>query len=215
MREDPANAPTLAGEKIPTLLFADDTLLMSKTPSGLQKLLDRFSLFCEERGLIINTTKTKLMVLSQTKKSRKINVALNGSMLEEVDAFDYLGVRVNYRMKWDTHVAKMLLNLKRVSGAISRDHRASFSRPIAPALAVYDGKALAATVYESELWGFDKTAELVKAENTFLRDLVGLPFSTPLKPLLHDMGRRSIKDIVCLRPLLYWVRLRRTPELAS
>lgn len=48
------DSPRLANRKIPALMFADDTLLLSKTPMGMQRVLEEFCKFCRKRDLEIN-----------------------------------------------------------------------------------------------------------------------------------------------------------------
>lgn len=52
------NVSKLSRTKIAILIFADNTLLIWKTPKGLQKLLEKFVEFCTLNGLPINTDKT-------------------------------------------------------------------------------------------------------------------------------------------------------------
>ena len=47
-----------------SLIFADDVILLSWSPSGLQLLLDSMNIFCLGLGLVISLTKTELAVLN-------------------------------------------------------------------------------------------------------------------------------------------------------
>lgn len=69
----PTDAPTLAGSKVPLLMFPDDTLILSKTQSGLQRALDRFTVFCNDHELVVNVDKTKFMVLHRNKTVKTQN----------------------------------------------------------------------------------------------------------------------------------------------
>ena len=44
------------------LMFADDILLLSESPDGLQKSIDRLHQYCENWQLSINANKTKIMI---------------------------------------------------------------------------------------------------------------------------------------------------------
>lgn len=109
----------------------------------------------------------------------------------------------------------MALKHGQIAGALVKELNCSFSKPISPVLLIYDAKILGSVLYSSELWGFSNIATLTIAENTFLRSVTCLPQSTPLKPLLLDLGRKAlaIKAILC--PIFYWCRvgkLRWSPE---
>ena len=56
-----ANAK-MAGLLIPLLLFADDIVLIGRSPAQLQRLLDTLSTFCTGAGLTVNLDKTVWLV---------------------------------------------------------------------------------------------------------------------------------------------------------
>ena len=56
----------LAGIAIQILLYADDIVLISDSPEGLQRHLNSLKLFCTDKGLSISMNKTKVMVFNTT-----------------------------------------------------------------------------------------------------------------------------------------------------
>ena len=56
----------LAGTWIPLLLYADDIVLISKSPEGMQRQLDALHNFAQDSGLSVNLGKTKVMVFNTT-----------------------------------------------------------------------------------------------------------------------------------------------------
>lgn len=58
------DAPKLSTGRVPTPMFADDTLLLSRTATGIQRVLDEFADFCALSGLEINLAKTKYMIFN-------------------------------------------------------------------------------------------------------------------------------------------------------
>lgn len=79
---------------------------------------------------------------------------------------------------------------------------------------MYRAQARGATLYGAELWGHSSVSTLVVTENRFLRQVMGLPASTPLISLRLDLGITPIEDEIALKPLTFWRRLWATPELA-
>ena len=47
------------------LMFADDILLLSETPEGLQNSINKLNYYCNKWQLTINTQKTKIMVIQE------------------------------------------------------------------------------------------------------------------------------------------------------
>lgn len=118
------DTPKLTANRIPAMMFADDTLLLSKTSTGIQRILDGFANFCELRGLEINLTKTKFMILNPPKTTRPGPV-LYGIILERVKIFDYLGVTLTENFGWKAQVDKAGLRLTQSVGGLLKFHRSS------------------------------------------------------------------------------------------
>ena len=51
---------------IPLLLYADDIVLISDSPEGMQRHLDALHTFATDSGLSVNLGKTKVMVFNTT-----------------------------------------------------------------------------------------------------------------------------------------------------
>ena len=85
---EPVNLST---HKSNHLLYADDLILISEKPSGLQHCLNALEVYCEEWGLNINTKKTRIMIFSKNKNASTNEPALNftfkNSLLEKVNEY--------------------------------------------------------------------------------------------------------------------------------
>ena len=72
------------------LLFADDTVIVSKSADEFQKCLNQY---CMEWKLTMNTNKTKVIVFGTKKRGiRNFNFTIAGNNIEIVDSCKYLGV---------------------------------------------------------------------------------------------------------------------------
>ncbi|MCO5596759.1 hypothetical protein L7F22_050828 [Adiantum nelumboides] len=86
---------SLAGVMIPLLLYADDVVLISDSPEGLQRQLDALQRFCADRDLTVNLGKTKVMVFNTTQAwvtRAEHQFTFRGEMVEQVRSYVYLGV---------------------------------------------------------------------------------------------------------------------------
>ena len=81
------------GSELCQALFADDTALVADSEDMLQKLVKEFGRLCERRKLKVNVNKSKVLYCSQQVDVGRLNVSLNGDILEEMDHFIYLGVK--------------------------------------------------------------------------------------------------------------------------
>ena len=75
--------PSLSGQVILLLLFADDLVLVSQSESGLQAQLHALHAFCMNKGLAVNLAKTKAVVFNQ--RTYKANLVLAGQAVEQAD----------------------------------------------------------------------------------------------------------------------------------
>ena len=86
----------IAGKKVGDLEYAEDIGLLGNATENTEKQLDALSDVAKEVGLLINIDKTKV-------QAKNINptpeIMLDGTVLEVVDDFQYLGAWVNDTMK--------------------------------------------------------------------------------------------------------------------
>ena len=78
------------GLRIPSLLFADDVVLMAPSACDLQHSLDRFTAECEVTGMRISTSKSEAMVLSR--KPMDCLLRVGNEFLPQVKEVKYLGI---------------------------------------------------------------------------------------------------------------------------
>lgn len=193
-------------------MFGDNTLLLSKSPMGLQRTLKEFCNFCKNRNLEINLSKTKYTVF-HAKTVNCPQPKMNGMALERTSIFDYLGVTLNDQMDWGSHMTKANLKLLQLSGGILKVLNKCTSKIVGPPVEIYKIQARGGALYGAELWGHSSCDNsLTLTKNDFLRRLLGLPKSTPLVALRLDLGVDPIKHITANRPPFFWRRLWSTSE---
>ncbi len=91
---DGNSLPQLVDIVVKLLLYADDLALMSETPQGLQKQIDVLSEFYVERQLVINVSKTKVVVFEK-RCSVALEFTYRGTTIERVQSFRYLGLELH------------------------------------------------------------------------------------------------------------------------
>ncbi len=91
------DAPPMLGHlAVRLLLYADDLVLMSHTPAGLQKQLDVLQTFCWECQcqLTVNVKKTKVVVFEACKSVCQA-FQYEGETIEQLNFFKYVGVELH------------------------------------------------------------------------------------------------------------------------
>ncbi len=112
------DGPDLAGTAVKLLLYADDLVLTSKLLRGLQKQLDELNAFCKERDLTVNVKKTKIVVFGSRMNSSPLHY--DGSPVEEVASFRYLGIELHRSGSLKTAVEHLAVAGQRAIFALRR-----------------------------------------------------------------------------------------------
>ncbi len=60
----------------------------------MRQLVEEFGRVCKRRKLRVNGSKSKVMKCMRLGDGRRMNVTLDGEVLEEVECFKYLGAHV-------------------------------------------------------------------------------------------------------------------------
>ena len=99
------------------LRFADDMTLLEEDERMLKNMLMEQNERCEDYGMKINISKTKVMVIGR--KPKKIDIRIEGEFIEQVDSFKYLWCNISSNMnccqevKQRISMAKEAFNRKR------------------------------------------------------------------------------------------------------
>ena len=90
-------------------IYADDTLIyichndIDVIEKCLNEDLASFSKWLDRNLMKVNVSKTKTMILgTSTRISRKrdVNIIINGTAVERVNPFKYLGITIDANLKW-------------------------------------------------------------------------------------------------------------------
>ena len=108
-------------DKSKLYLYADDTAMFckSKNEKELQILTQsQFDMICKWlkiNRLILNVSKTKLMLFGRKSKIKniKVDVYYENLKLETVDTFKYLGVILDSGLNWSEHVSYITMKISR------------------------------------------------------------------------------------------------------
>ena len=105
-------------------LFADDTVIYRPlfSPSDhvtLQNDLDIMAQWCMDNKMKLNPTKTKVMRFTCSKNPACPVYNLYSVALQVVDEIKYLGIILNNRLTWDSHVRYVTLRSNIMLGLIS------------------------------------------------------------------------------------------------
>jgi hypothetical protein len=116
---DGDSPPQLVDIVVKLLLYANDLALMSETPQGLQKQIDALFEFCVERQLVINVSKTKVVVFEKC-CSAMPEFTYKGTTIERVQSFRYLGLELHSTRGMAIAIDKLTATGKKTLFALRR-----------------------------------------------------------------------------------------------
>lgn len=127
-----------------TDMYADDTTICDIHESkeviekNLQSALVLLSEWCAQNGMVLNTSKTKVLLITTPHKRGKnenynLNLKYKDIPLELTTGDKILGVNINQNLKWDNHInvvkkkiSSNLWLLSKIKPFVSLDHRIVF-----------------------------------------------------------------------------------------
>ena len=95
------------------MLYADDTIIMAESEQDLQTALDAVFSFCKLWYLELNISKTKVIIFSRGQVRKHIKFALDGTEMEVVDQYTYLGVKFNYNNTFYKSIERQISQAKK------------------------------------------------------------------------------------------------------
>ena len=193
------------------LLWADDLMLFSNTEKGLQKQLDGLKLFCANNKMIVNETKTKLMIFG---KDYAGNVSFNSKKIELVKEYKYLGniIRSTTTNKQDIFSLNYIYlrdRANRAMFAVLQRLKNIETPPPEIMFHIFDTLIMPILTYGSDVWGYNKMA-LSILDKVFLRSVrctLGIKCTTSNIIVLGECGRMPPSVMCTINTLCFLNRL--------
>ncbi|BHF76078.1 hypothetical protein SprV_0501917600 [Sparganum proliferum] len=137
------------------LLFADDCALNTTSEEEMQRSMDLFSAACENFGLVINTQKTVVMHQPPANSATPPNapqISVNGTQLQVVENFPYLGSTLSGNTKIDEEVANKISKASQAFGRLQSTVWNRHGLQLSTKLKMYKAVILPTPLYGAETW---------------------------------------------------------------
>ena len=147
---------SINGESFNSLLWADDLLIMSRSPKGLQNAINKTAQFYKSIGLEINEKKTKVLIFNkQGKKLDKLpshQFLIENAPIEVVDQYQYLGIKLRPSGSMQLAVSELFDKANRAWFAISNVLYCHKRMPVGKALKLFDSLIKPISTFSCEAW---------------------------------------------------------------
>ena len=172
---------SLAGEDLSSLLWADDLVLVSSSPEGLQNCINKTFAFYDDLGLELNTKKTKVLIFNaRGLKLTNHTFSVGGCNLEIVDNYQYLGIKLKPSGSLQFATGDLFDKANRAWFAISNVLYQHKKLAVKKALQLFDSLIRPILLYAAEFWlpfvitkkGFDSSENLLKFWENFRPEIL-------------------------------------------
>ena len=203
----------VGGKEIFSLLFADDIVLISQTPSGLQNQINSLKTASEELGLEVNLTKTKTMVFRKGGYLGKAEKWFYGKeQIDTVNSYKYLGYTFTTKLSTEIALAEFS---GRAKGKIISIFKALYKLgkiDISVFFHLFDCQVKPMILYAAEIWGNSKIDILEKVHMFAARKLLGVNAKTPKQLIYGELNRYPIEIDSKIKTIKYWLKLQEMQE---
>ncbi|BHF68246.1 hypothetical protein SprV_0301127900 [Sparganum proliferum] len=137
------------------LPFADDCALNTTSEAEMQRSMDLFSAACENFGLVINTQKTVVMHQPPPNSAthpKAPKISVNGTQLQVVENFPYLGSTLSHNTKIDDEVANRISKANQAFGRLQSTVWNRHGLKLSTKLKMYKAVILPTLLYGEETW---------------------------------------------------------------
>ena len=207
----------LIGVKLNCLLWADDLVLMSETPEGLQQCVHNLQGYCQKWKLEINMKKTKVMTFNKSgKKLKFVRIFVNETLLKNVTQYTYLGFTISASGTLTHGINNLVDKAKRAWFSIRRILSKSRQKNVRTYITLFDYVVKPILLYACEIWGANiKASNSLKSlgETTWerfhiqvCRNILGVHRGTSKIATLAEIGRYPIEIDVHMHMIRYLLR---------
>ena len=198
------------------LMYADDTTLYccleditsENKAHTLNIELEGVHSWLKANRLTLNINKTKYMLFSKRKNNLpgEINLQINNNDIQSVTEFNFLGLYLNSKLNWDTHINVIGKKISRAVGIIKK-LQLIFPQKIL--ISLYNTLLLPHINYCLLSWGSSNAAESIfLQQKKAIRAISSASHNAHTEPLFKIFNILKLNDIFNYRLLTFYYNLR-------
>ena len=191
----------ISDHQLSELLYADDLVVLSTSKKGLQKFLDELNIFCLNKKLDVNLSKTKCITFSRRGDKEKNVFTFNGKPIDNADSYKYLGVVFSRKnASFNKTMYDLSIKANKAMHALHTKFKLS-NVPIKVLFKIFDAMIVPILLYCSEIWstfsGLNEikwdACEIEKQHTQMIKRSLGVNRSTPNNMAKAEVGRTPLQ----------------------
>ena len=182
------------------VMYADDTTLycsIDKLNSNnrndiINEHLDKVGAWMKSNKLVPNSRKTKYMLFHKHNKVvSNLDLIINGSTIDQVSTFKFLGLHINSQLTWQTHINEISNRISRVIGLL---YKMQNMLPKNILLSLYNTLILPHINYCILSWGKESDSILLLQKRA-IRAIASAGYRAHSEPLFKIYNVLKVTDI--------------------
>ena len=190
------------------LLFADDIVLVSETPIGLQTQLNNLYLATCNLELKVNMDKSNIIVFRKGGYlGARERWLYNSVQMPVVNAYKYLGLYFTTKLSFNYSCQDLISRAKRVVLSIFSLMYKFETRPTDVFLKLFDAQVQPIVNYGAEIWGLQVEKETESLHLFAMKKFLHVDQKTPNDLVYGELGRYPIYINSYVKCIRYWLKL--------
>ena len=168
----------IGGKNINNIRYADDMVLIADSEDKLQILVNKLLEECRRRGLRINKAKTEVMGVTKRSERLPVTISIEGTALNQVETFRYLGSLVSEDGRCDAEV-RARIGMAKANFGNMRNVLTNMSLDIHLRMRILRCYVWSGLLYGCESWNLSKVMQkrLEATEMWFIRRMLRVPWT--------------------------------------
>ena len=175
--------------------YADDMCILAPSLKGLQRLLDICSDYCSDWDICLNPKKTKNVFFGRA-ANINFEITLNGSVVEWVQEWKYLGVVLRSGKRFGCSVTDRVKSFYRSLNSILRVEGRSDDMVLLQLIESHCIPILTYAIEVTDVANRDERRSLRVAYNSVFRKLFGYRYFESVTNLQHSLGRLTWEELI-------------------
>ncbi len=200
---------TLDNDIMTYILYADDLILVSDSPSGLQNLIDGLYNFCKKWHLIVSLAKTNVVTFG--KRTNNFNFTFNNQEIDVTTEYKYLGVIFSSRTqdplkKTQDHLSDKAWNAIYALNSYSRNTVGQLQPVLS--FKMFDTQICPILEYAADVWFNGREIQnMERIHLRYIKSTFHVKMSSCTQALYAESGRFPLTVRQKVQALKYWYRI--------
>ena len=177
------------GSKVPLLLYADDLVLLGACAKDIQLMLDRLDQWCVEWGLLVNSSKSKVVHFrAKGRILTKYPFKCGDKTLDVVQRYKYLGLWLTEHLDYNYMAEQIAASAQRALGMLIVKSKCAGGLPFECYTKLYQSLVQSILDYGVSVWGHHEYACINAVQLRAIRSFLGLHSKSSTSAILGEMG---------------------------